>query len=155
MHKNDSMDCYRIRASMAKPHGYPSKRCYGAHRPRCPCDRIKIAPVKLKTQRINDKTAQDDETTYLGHAHIAQPPVNRSKRSHRVVGPRCRCGRNKIGPVKLEIKHINDKPAQENKTAYHGRAQAMQPCGNPSKGCWEVHRTRRRRGVTHQTRLVQ
>ena len=30
--------------------------------------------------------------------------------------------------------------------AYHRCAQAMQPCGNPSKGCWEVHRTRCRCG---------
>ena len=51
-----------------------------------------------------------------------------------------------IEPRRLKIEHISDKKAQRDETTHLGRAHTAQPHGNPSKGCWEVHRPRWRCG---------
>ena len=93
----------------------------------------------FKIECMNDKIVQRDETTYLGHAHIAQPLIWHPNCLSGLITWHCWCGKLKVEPRNFSI-------VQENETAYHGRAQAMQPCRNPSKGCWEVHRTRCRHG---------
>ena len=51
-----------------------------------------------------------------------------------------------IEPRRLRIKRISDKKAQRDETTHLGHAHTVQPCRNPSKGCWEVHRPRQRCG---------
>ena len=59
-----------------------------------------------------------DENAYPECISAAQPHGNVSKRACRVVGPRRRCGRNKIESIRLKIKCINDKNVQKVKTTY-------------------------------------
>ena len=60
--------------------------------PRPRCDRMKIEPVNVKIKRINEKPMREDGKAHLEHICTAQPPVNISKRLHRVYIPRCQCG---------------------------------------------------------------
>ena len=79
----------------------PSKGCLKGHRPRRQCGRMKIAPVMVKIERLNDKTAREDGKTHLEHIRTAQPPANDFKCLYGVVGPRRRCGRIKIAPTNV------------------------------------------------------
>ena len=142
----DSKNTHLERTQSAQPPQTNSKRLCRVHRPRCQHGHIKIAPVKAKIERISDKTAQDDKTTYLGRARATQPPGYPSKHLHRVVGPRLRRARNKIRSVNIKIKRMNDKMAREDETTYRGRARIVQPPGNNSKHLRRVHRPHRRRG---------
>ena len=88
---------------------------------------------RLKTTPINVNQVQNVERTHLKRASAVQSPANNSKHLNRVIGPRCQCGRIKIGPVKVKIKDMSDKPAREDEKTYRGHPQATQPLRNPPK----------------------
>ena len=83
---------YHGRARLAQPPQTDSKRFHQVIGPSRRPDRIKIEPVKLRTECISDKTAEEDKTTHRICATIVQPPGNNSKRLRRVHRPRRRRG---------------------------------------------------------------
>ena len=92
---------YHRCARAVQPLVNPSKGCLKGHRPRRQCGRMKIAPVMVKIERLNDKTAREDGKAHLEHIRTAQPPANNSKCLYEVVGPRRLCGRIKIAPTNV------------------------------------------------------
>ena len=136
---------YQECARAVQPPANALKRPYGDVKHRWRRGRIKIASVKVKIKCINDKQAQDGETTHQIHACTTQPPGNPPKRRYGVVGPRRQCGHMKIKPVNLKIEHISTNPTQEGETTYRGHACIAQPPGNNSKRLRWVHRPRRQR----------
>ena len=79
----------------------PSKGCLKGHRLRRQHSRIKIAPVMVKIECLNDKTAREDGKTHLERIRTMQPPANDSKRLYGVVGPRRQRGHIKIAPTNI------------------------------------------------------
>ena len=133
---------YWIHTNATQPCGNPSKRLHRVIGPRRRCGRIKFGPIKVNP-------AQEDKTAYQKHASIAQPPKNDPKWPYRVIGlvrRRRKRGWIEIAPVKVKIKHINNKPAQEDETTHHGLACAMQLPLNRSKRSRRVVGPRRRCG---------
>ena len=69
-----------------------------------PChrrDRIKIIPVKLKIERLNDKSAQEDKRTYRRRAQAMQPLLNAPNRRYGVHRPIRQRGCIKIEPTNI------------------------------------------------------
>ena len=116
-----------------QPLGYPSKHTYRVYRHRHQRRRIRIGPVNVKIERINDKPAQDDEMTHLGRACTTQPHGNPSKGFWEVHRPRRQCGHIKIEPARLKIEHLNDKKQQNGEITYLGRTEIAQPPANDAK----------------------
>jgi len=56
---------------------------------------------RLKIERINISQTPERETTYLGRAHVTQPPGNTSNQAYGVYRPRCRRGRIKSAPTNV------------------------------------------------------
>ena len=92
---------YLERARAAQPCGNDPKRSYRVIGPRRGRDRMKIEPVNVKIERINDKRPKEDETAYLERARVTQPPANASRHAYRVVGLRRRRGRIKLAPTNV------------------------------------------------------
>ena len=130
---------YQERIHTVQPPANSSKCPYGVVGLSHQCGGLKIKPIKVRIEHINNKIVQEGEATHLGPMHIAQPLIRHPNCPYRLITQCCWCGKLKVEPRNISI-------AQENGMAYHRCAQAMQPCGNPSKGCWEVHRTRCRCG---------
>ena len=123
---------------VTQPCGNNLKQSYGVVGP-CHRDNwIKIIPGKLKIKRLNDKRGQNGKRTYQRCARATQPRGNPSRGCLKVYRPHCQPGRIKIEPVKVKIKGINNKKAQDNETAYLGRARLMQPPGNHPKCRYRV-----------------
>ena len=89
--------------------------------------------------RINISQAQNGKTTYLWHAHVAQPLDNASKCCFRDVRCQWRCGRIKITSTEVS-------QARNIETAYLARAHTAQPHGSPLKRSYRVFGPRHRRG---------
>ena len=123
-------------ARLAQPLLNASKHCY---RPRHQHGRMKIAPVMVKIECLNHKTAQQVKKTYRIRASTAQPPPNDSKRLNGAIGPHCRRDR-------IKIKSIKVNNVQKVKTTYLGCAQVAQPPGNPPNRPYGVHTTRCQHG---------
>ena len=86
------------------PRGNPLKGCLEVHRWRRQRGRVKIKSVNVKIERLNDKMAQNGETTYLGCMRITQPPESPANASKRLCGvhrTRRQRGRIKIGPINV------------------------------------------------------
>ena len=136
--KTAYLECARL---MQPPANTP-KRLYGDVRRCRQRGRIKFGPIKVNP-------AQEDKTAYQKRASIVQPPRNDPKWPYRVIGL---IGRRRkrswieIAPVKVKIKHINDKPAQEDETTHHGLVCAMQLPLNCSKRSRRVVGPRRQHG---------
>jgi len=79
---------------------------------------------RLKIERINCN--QVSQTTYLGRAHVTQPPGNNSNQAYGVYRPRRRRGRIKIKPT-------NVSRMQMIGTTYHGRDIAMRSKWRPKR----------------------
>src|SRR5207245_2405478 len=88
--------------------------------------RIRIRPVKLKIERINDKRPQEREITYLERVRGTQPLVNAPKRCWEVHRPRRRRGRIKSVPT-------NVSRAEKVENAYLGRVNAIRSKWRPKK----------------------
>ena len=73
---------------------------------------------------------------YQEHTSTAQPPQNDSKHAYRVVGPRCQCGKIKIGSVKVRIERLNDKKGKNGKRTYPEHIWTTQPPENTLKRCY-------------------
>ena len=92
----ENENTYRGRVQLAQPPLINSKRFHRVIGPSRQPDCIKIEPVKLRIERISDKTVEEDETTYRICANVAQPPANVSKHHLDVYRPIHRCGRVKL-----------------------------------------------------------
>ena len=101
---------------------------------------MKIETVKLKIKHISVNQAQEDGTTYHGHAQLAQLPRNDSKGAYWVIGLRCRCGRIKIAPT-------NVNQMEWNRNAYLGHAHVIRSIRRPKKGI------KRLEGLTFKCRM--
>ena len=101
---------------------------------------------RLKIVPRNISQMAKVETTYLGRMHITQPPEFLSKCSNRVIGPCHQRDQIKFGPVKVEIKRLNDKKQQDVETTHLGCAHNVQPHRNNPKHRYGVPRPSRRRG---------
>ena len=146
---HEGKTAYLEHARVVQPPPNDSKCACRVVGPRRQRDRIKIAPVKLKIEHLNDKRGKNGERTHLGRENTTQSPRNAPKRRYRVIGlirRRRQRNRIKIEPVKLKIECLNDKKTQELETTHLGQAQLAQPLLNTSKCCWEVHRSRCPRG---------
>ena len=77
MHKVETayLECMRG----TQPRGNPLKQTYGVIGPKRQRGRIKIESRKLKIEHINNKKAQDGETTHWIHACTMQPLGNASR----------------------------------------------------------------------------
>ena len=130
---------YLERARLAQPPGNHPNRRYGVVGPwrrRVP---IKIAPIKLKIERFNDKKQQKVKTTYLGRAQATQPRGYPSKRSYGDAKRRQRRGR-----LKIELIKVNK--AQKDGNTYRICASTTQPRQTDSKRLQRVIGPRCRRG---------
>ena len=135
-HKAKTAYLEHVRGTQPLPNN--PKHCLKVVGPRRQCDRIKIEAVKLEIERINDKTAREDEITHLGHARLTQPLQN---------APKHCCGvhttRRQRGRIKSIPRNINQ--VGEDGITYRGRAQLMQPPPNNSKRLYMVIGPRRQR----------
>ena len=123
---------YQKCASIAQPPQNDPKRPYrviGLVGWRQRCGWIEIAPVKVKIKCINDKTAEEDETTHRICATTAQPlrnAPNDSKRLYMVIGPRRQHRR-------IKFKSANVSRALKVKNAYLGRITTLPSNRRPTK----------------------
>ena len=78
---------------------------------------------RIKVEAKNISQMRKVEMTYPKCKHIAQPPVNDSKCSYRVIGLIHQHGCIKIEPGKLKIERLNDKTARKGETTYCRHAQ--------------------------------
>ena len=124
--QQDVKTTHQICTSIAQPRRNPSKRRYGVRGTRRWCSHMKIKLINVRIRRLNDKTAEEDETTYLGHAHIAQPLGFPSKHSHWVYRPQCQCGRVKSRPTNINWMRISGR-------TYLGHAHVIRPTWRPKK----------------------
>ena len=96
--------------------------------PRCWCNWIKIEPKRLNIKHLNIKKVQEDKTTHLGHAHIAQPPINPSQCWYGVIviGLICWCS-----CIKIEPRIISQM--WEDGNTYLGHINTIQSTRSPKK----------------------
>ena len=92
-----------------------------------------------KIKGINVSQMLDGKTTYLWHAHVAQPLDNISKRCFGDF--RCRWHHGRIKITSTEVSQ-----ARNIETAYLACAHTAQPHGSPLKWSYRVFGPRRRRG---------
>ena len=114
------------RMHLAQPCGNPSTCAYGVIGPRHRRDRIKIGSVKVRIGRLNDKIAQEGETTHLGPMHITQPLIRHPNHPYGLV-TRCR----QHGHIKIKPRNISQ--TRNGANAYLGRINAMQSMWKPKK----------------------
>ncbi|KIM67354.1 hypothetical protein SCLCIDRAFT_21204 [Scleroderma citrinum Foug A] len=133
--------------STAQPPIINLKRAYRVIGLRRRRGRMKIEPARLKIEHLNDEKQQNGEITYPGRTEIAQPPTNDAKCLNKAVGPGPRHDRIKIKSVKVKIKRINDKIAQDDETTYLHHAQLTQPLVNASRRACGVVGPKRRRDL--------
>ena len=117
---------YLGHTGIAQPRGNAPECCLKVNRPRWQCGSIKIEPVKVKTEHLNDKKQQKVETTHLGRAQVAQPCRNPPKHRYGVIGLICRCGHIKIAPG-------NVSQTRNGRNAYLQCGNAIQPIWRPGK----------------------
>ena len=124
----------------AQPPRTDLKRCWEVHRHRRQRGHIRIGPVNVKIERLNDKTAREDGKTHLERIRTTQPPRNAPKRRYGVIGLiRWR------GCIK--IRSINVNRAQVSGNTYLGRANVLQLTWRPKKN------KRRLDGLTFEFRM--
>jgi len=102
------------------------RRPYGLVRHRRRCRRLKI-------ERINVSKVQQGETTYLGRAHVMQPPGNASNHAYMVYRPRRQ--RDHIKSVPRNVSRV-----LEVKKTYLGHANAMRSIRRPKKRISRVNK---------------
>ena len=117
---------------LSRPLIHSAECPYGVIGRRQRCGRLKVEPINISQMHKVEKT-------YLECARATQPCGNHPKQSYRVIGPSRRRDHIKIKPVKVKIKRLNDKIAQEDETTHRICVNVMQPPANDPKCCWEVH----------------
>ena len=131
---------YQRRARATQPCGNPSRGCLKVYRLSHRHGRIKNGSIKLKIERISDKTAEEDEMTYQICANIVQPPANISKCHLDVYRPICQHGRVKSQPR-------NVKRMERSRRTYLKRINVLQSIWRPTKD------KRRLEGLTFKSRM--